>query len=291
MADFALKLRQLPKRLVKVVKDSTTLSVVEIREAYRQGRIALSQSGRATAGAGLDTLVFAEDQVLLDGELLCQNKQHFTAVLNKPKATISTAKDPRGKGDLSPWLNAMPPGTFPVGRLDRDTTGLLLFTTDGTLANAVLRPDHHTPKLYWLWLNEQFEHGDARLDALTRQDDPRYDGASAAEILNLTPHYVELHLRLHQGKHRQIRRMCRALNLRLLHLHRKSIGPITDTGLKTGQFRQLRPQELAGLWEATGGVQRMWLSKREALERQAQALREQCTPNARLEAWLCANAP
>ncbi len=235
---------------------------------------------------GVDTLIFEEDTVLLDDTPITPRTEHFTAVLNKPKRTLSVARDPRGKGDLSPWLKQMPKGTFPVGRLDRDTTGLLLFTTSGDLANAVLRPERHTNKRYWLWLNESFEQDDPRVSALLRQDDARYDGAKAVRVVRRDPHFTELELVLDQGKHRQIRRMCRALDLRLLHLHRTAIGPLSDAGLSVGRFRTLSDGELRGLWDATGGHAALVESKISGLGRRAEELRRKATPDVRLERWL-----
>lgn len=92
---------------------------------------------------------------------------HRTYLLNKPKNVTSTARDPDRKRDVSEWLTAMAPGAFPVGRLDRETTGALLFTTDGDLATAILRPDHQTRKTYWLWLNEYLLPSDTRLEGFT----------------------------------------------------------------------------------------------------------------------------
>lgn len=276
----------IPRRLAKFVKDSTALSVAQIREAWQQGRIELCPTTSPPADLGLDVLVFEEDTVLLDGRALRPNTTHFSALLNKPRATISTARDPRGKGDLSRWLTQMPKGTFPVGRLDRHTTGLLLFTTNGDLANAVLRPEHHTDKLYWLWLNESFEPDDPRLSLLTETNDPRYDGATRAEVQHRTTDYVEILLTLNQGKHRQIRRMCRALDLRLKHLHRKRIGPLTDIDLPVGHFRALTEAEEAALWQATGGRETLRRRKLSALQRMARDLRQQHAPHPRLEQWL-----
>lgn len=268
------------------MKDCTPLSVVDVRAAFRDGRIKLEASAGGGGPVDLNTLVFEADTVLLDEQPLRPRTRHFAAVLNKPQATISTARDPRGKGDLRRWLALMPPGTFPVGRLDRDTTGLLLFTTDGDLANAVLRPEHHTDKLYWLWLNEEFEESDARLSLLTVTTDPRYDGAARAEVTHRTLHHVEIHLTLNQGKHRQIRRMCRALNLRLHHLHRKRIGPLNDTGLAVGEFRELSEAEVNALWDATGGRATLTQRKIRALGKLAASLRQQGAPHPALEQWL-----
>jgi 23S rRNA pseudouridine2605 synthase len=215
-----------------------------------------------------------------------QHERHYYAVLNKPGGVICTTRDPTESEHLGPWLARMPPGTFPVGRLDRETTGLLLFTTDGDLADAVLRPQHHTSKVYWLWLDEHLPPGDPRLEALLCQTDPRYDGAVGVEVVRCDEHSSELHLTLDRGKHRQIRRMCRALRLHLLHLHRKRIGPLALGSLELGGVRQLDSAEVGALWRSTGHIERASTRKHAALVRQAQQLREQGKPHLRLEAWL-----
>lgn len=276
----------IPCRLVKFVRDATTLSIVNIHAAWAEGRLQLHARTAPPGPVTLNTLVFEGDHVRLDGAQLAPRTEHYTAILNKPVGLACTVRDPQGGPNLRPWLEQMPAGTFPVGRLDRDTTGLLLFTTDGDLSCAVLRPEHHTDKTYWLWLNEQFGADDARLAALVEQGHPKYDAARHAEIYHLTDHYVELLLTLDQGKTRQIRRMCRALNLRLLHLHRRRIGPLTDAGLGLGQFRQLTHDEIESLWAATGGRDFLLQSKLEALKELAQRLSQAETPDPRLEAWL-----
>ncbi|MEN9579140.1 MAG: hypothetical protein RJA70_2149 [Pseudomonadota bacterium] len=276
----------IPCRLVKFVRDATTLSIVNIHAAWDAGRLKLQAKSAPPAPVTLNTLVFEGDSVLLDGERLSRRTEHYAALLNKPMSVSCTVRDPDGKADLRPWLKQMPAGVFPVGRLDRDTTGLLLFSTDGDLSNVVLRPERHTDKTYWLWLNEQFSVDDPRLQALVDRNNPKYDGARHAEIFHLTEHYVELLLTLEQGKNRQIRRLCRALNLRLLHLHRKRIGPLTDEGLGLGQFRELSSDEVESLWEATGGRQSLRQSQLQALGGLAERLQHAGTPDARLEAWL-----
>jgi len=237
---------------------------------------------------GLNHLVYAEDTVELDGERLLTRTQHYVGKLNKPKGVTSTAKDPLGQCDLRPWLERMPAGAFAVGRLDRDTTGLLLFTTDGELADAVLQPRRHTDKKYWLWLNEEIIPGDPRLCAMT-EPTKAFDCAKAARVLCTTPDYVELELTLDQGKHRQIRRLCRALDLHLLHLHRVSIGPITLEGLALGELAPLSEAELTALWAAVGGPERIRDAQIEALARHARTARERGVPDARLDAWLSAH--
>jgi pseudouridine synthase len=190
-----------------------------------------------------------------------------------------------GQSDLTPWLERMPAGAFAVGRLDRETTGLLLFTTDGELADAVLQPARHTDKKYWLWLNEELTPGDPRLRAMTEHS-PDFDCAKHVELLHCTPDHTQLELTLDQGKHRQIRRLCRALQLRLLQLHRRSIGPITLDGLAPGDFCRLTQEEVTALWAAVGGHQRVRDAQIAALARHADQARQRARPDPRLDAWL-----
>jgi pseudouridine synthase len=187
----------------------------------------------------------------------------------------------------------MPQGLFPVGRLDRDTTGALLFTTDGDLASAVLRPDHALEKEYWLWLNEPLTASDARLSLLL-EGLPLLGAvarASRVSLLSTTEDMSELLVFLQEGKNRQIRRMCRAIDLRLLHLHRRAIGSIRVDDLPMGAHRALHAREVLALYAAVGGRDAIRARQCAALERTARKLRAEDRPDLRLEAWLDDRAP
>jgi pseudouridine synthase len=259
-----------------------------IRRAWSEGRIEVHAADSAHAPRpvlGLNHLIHEGDAVELDGARLLPRSAHYTAKLNKPPGVTSTAKDPLGQSDLQPWLARMPAGAFAVGRLDRDTTGLLLFTTDGELADAVLQPERHTDKKYWLWLNEELSLSEPRLRAMT-QPSTEYDCARHVEVLHSTPDHIELELTLDQGKHHQIRRLCRALDLRLMHLHRRSIGPIHLDNLALGGFCALTPTEVTALWAAVGGRERIREAQLAALARHARQARARGEPDTRLDAWL-----
>jgi 23S rRNA pseudouridine2605 synthase len=281
--------RQLPRRLRKRVAESLSLSLQEVDERWRAGRLSvITPASPEPQLLPLETLVFDDDQVLLDGIAIAPRPEPVYALLNKPKHVTSTASDPEGKSDLSPYLRAMPPGCFAVGRLDRETTGLLLFTSDGDLANAVLRPDHETAKTYWLWLDEAISDEDPRLSQLTagvaHNGEQLY--AKQVRILARSEHATELELTLTQGKKRQIRHMCRKLDLHLVHLHRRQIGPLTDANLALGSWRLLAPSEVEALWQAVGGRHDLRQRKVLALTRLAKKAREAGAPLERLEGWL-----
>ncbi len=278
-----------PCRLRKRVAEGLGLSLQRVDECWRAGRLLVVTPERAERQLlALETLVFDDDQVLLDGVPIARRVPLVYALLNKPMHVTSSARDPSGKGDLSLYLRAMPPGCFPVGRLDRDTTGLLLFTNDGDLASAVLRPDHETTKTYWLWLDETVSDDDSRLARLVEgvSLDGRLLGAKCARVVARSEHATELELTLTQGRKRQVRRMCRALGLRLVHLHRRRIGPLTDAGLALGAWRLLARAESDALWRAVGGRAKVRQRQVAALARQAHAARMAGTPHTRLEQWL-----
>jgi pseudouridine synthase len=275
--------------LRKLVAECLKISLQIVDERWHAGRLRVVTPDSSEAQLlALEALVFEDDRVLLDGVALEPGPAPVYAILNKPKHVTSTAADPDGKSDLSPYLRAMPQGCFAVGRLDRETTGLLLFTSDGDLANAVLRPDHQTTKDYWLWLDDVLSDGDPRLVQLVSGvvHNGQMMSARSLRILARSEHATELELTLTEGKKRQIRHMCRALELHLVHLHRRRIGPLTDADLALGRWRLLSPKEVEALWHAVGGRDSLRQRKVLALERQASEARSAGSPNERLEAWL-----
>jgi 23S rRNA pseudouridine2605 synthase len=282
---------RLPMRLDKFVRSASSLSLGGARRAWLEGRLRVFAPASAAVGHAsgpprdLNLLVYPDDRVELDGRPLALRTEHYAAKLNKPKGVTSTARDPAGNADLKPWLDQMPDGAFAVGRLDRDTTGLLLFTTDGELADALLQPARHVDKKYWLWLDDELDDTDPRWAAMTRTDG-RYVPAKHVALLHRSVDHVELEMTLDQGKHRQIRRICQCLGLRLAHLHRRSIGPITLGGLSVGDISALTADELGALWVAVGGREPITLAQRAALERHARRARADGHPDSRLEAWL-----
>jgi 23S rRNA pseudouridine2605 synthase len=285
-----------PRRLDKYLRDSTALSVVEIRNACIAGRVSVCTADalQSTVPAA-DSLIFKNDIVTLDGQVIGPRAEHCYLVLNKPRAVTTTASDPDGRADLGPWLRQMPNGVFPVGRLDRETSGALLFTDDGDFSNAILQPDHHTDKLYWLWLDENLTDDDPRL--LTLVSGVCLDKGSeqlravSATVKHRTLDYTELHVTLDEGKNRHIRKMCNLLGLRLLQLHRKAIGSLHIDNLAVGQWRGLNASEVEQLWSSCGGIARVNRIKIAALTQMAQSAWEAGRSNQRLEKWLKDTAP
>ncbi len=289
---------QIPRRLGKHLADGTSLSRAEVREAIAGGRVRIG----ARIAADPDQLVFGDDPVALDGALVRPRREQRAVLFHKPAGLTTTLADTLGRADLSGPLEGMPAGCAPVGRLDRATTGALLLTTDGDLLNAILRPEHHVPKVYRLDLDEAVADGDPRLTQLLAGVPTALGHLSAADVrigqrrpgravVGGPPDRgeTELWVTLREGKNRQIRRMCRRSDLRLRGLHRESIGPVTLGDLAEGRWRELSGAEVGALWTAVGGRARVRRQQRAALRRQAERARERGAPNDRLEAWLDAS--
>lgn len=285
----------LPCRLGKYVGDGTALSRQAVVSAIAAGRVRVD--GRVATDP--EWIVFPEDAITLDGGEVEPRREQHTVLFHKPADLTTTMADTLGRADLRGPLAAMPAGCAPVGRLDRATTGALLLTTDGDLLNAILLPEHHVAKVYRLTLDEAVMDDDPRLDQLLegvatpigvlRAAEVRVGHRRVGEPVEHGPPdhgETELWLTLREGKNRQIRRMCRALKLRLRHLHRDSVGPVRLGSLAEGDWRDLSRAEVEDLWRAVGGREHVRERRRAALRRQAERARARGAPDERLEAWL-----
>ena len=137
---------------------------------------------------------------------------------------------------------------WPVGRLDLETEGLLLISNDGELTHRLTHPSFSVDKEYLAELNGEPKPGDLRA---WRQGIELEDGMTAPAKASLVAPRV-LRLVIHEGRNRQVRRMCDARGFRVTRLVRTRIGPLTDTTLKPGEWRQLEPEEVRKLEESTG---------------------------------------
>jgi 23S rRNA pseudouridine2605 synthase len=185
----------------------------------------------------------ATARVEVDGVLVPVSPDLVYYLLNKPAGVITTADDPQGRPTV---VSLVPPEprVFPVGRLDRDTEGLLLLTNDGALAQLLTHPSHGVAKEYVA----EVEGGTPRPGALRalRQGVELDDGITApAEVGVLAP--GALRLVIHEGRNRQVRRMCAAVGHPVRRLVRTRIGPLRDTRLAPGRWRVLDAGEVRAL--------------------------------------------
>ena len=177
-------------------------------------------------------------------ELKKAKKVYF--LLNKPKGIVSTAKDEFGRKNVVALIKT-DARVFPVGRLDRNTHGLLLLTNDGELTNMLIHPKYHVAKTYQLAVKDQvmpetlkkIEEGIELEDGLTQP--------AKVKVIQKRKDATILELTIFEGRKRQIRRMCEALHITLLDLMRISFGNLTLEGLREGEYRTLSGKEVEQL--------------------------------------------
>ena len=190
-----------------------------------------------------------KDAVKLNGKKI-RPPQMTYYMINKPKGVISTTADEFGRKNV---LSLIPTKerVYPVGRLDKDTTGLLLLTNDGELTNQLIHPKYHVDKIYTLTIvgvisKEQlqaFRNGVLLNDGITAPARVRVVKENNMRSL--------LYVTIHEGKNRQIRRMCETVGVKLLDLKRISFGPLGLGSLKPGKYRELTQKEIELLRKAT----------------------------------------
>jgi 23S rRNA pseudouridine2605 synthase len=185
------------------------------------------------------------DAVEVDGVPVSVREGLVHYLLNKPAGVVTTASDPQGRPTVVELVPAEP-RVFPVGRLDADTEGLLLLTNDGDLTHRLTHPSFGVEKEYLAEVDGEPAPGDIRR---LREGVDLEDGHTApARVAALAPNV--LRLTIHEGRNRQIRRMCAAVGHPVLRLVRTRIGPVTDRSLRPGEWRALEPAEVRSLEEA-----------------------------------------
>jgi 23S rRNA pseudouridine2605 synthase len=217
--------------------------------ASRRGAEELIRAGRVRVNgevAGLATFVEGADRVEVDGEEIGPEPLTYV-LLHKPAGVVTTARDPHGRPTVV-GLVAHERRVVPVGRLDVDTTGVLLLTNDGPLAHRLMHPRYEVDKVY-----EADVEGEPSDDALARLADGVQldDGPTApAQVKRLGPSRLEL--TLHEGRKHQVKRMLAAVGHPVTRLHRSSYAGLTADGLGPGEWRELSEAEVKTL-RAPGG--------------------------------------
>ena len=231
-------------RLNKYLSSQGIASRRAVDAIISQGRITINGT-TATLGAKIDPY---NDTITIDGKIWEKKvkTQSTYIALNKPTGVVSTSTDPQGRPTVVNLVR-IPVRIFPVGRLDIDSTGLILLTDDGQLALKLTHPRYHFPKTYLVTVIgsltpqkiSQMSTGVSLEEGTTAPSD--------VQIFHKNQASTELKITLYEGKKRQIRRMCAALNLHVSRLHRIKIGPVHLGNLKEGEWRYLTPAEVRKL--------------------------------------------
>ena len=228
-------------RLDKILASSGRYTRSEAKNLIRSGRVTVNG---CIARSG-DEKYEPSASVIVDGERLAIEKYRYF-MLYKPSGILSATED----ASQQTVLDLFPPelrrqGLFPIGRLDKDTTGLLLLTNDGAMAHNILSPRKHIPKRYRATVEGKLEESDVRA---FREGILLKDGTKCLPAL-LTPVGASVCLvTVYEGKYHQIKRMLAARGKMVTALHREAIGSLAlDENLNPGQWRELEPEELSAL--------------------------------------------
>ena len=186
----------------------------------------------------LNTFVERDDRVEVDGEPVAAQQLTYV-LLNKPAATVTTARDPQGRPTVVELVD-VPERVVPVGRLDADTTGALLLTNDGPLAHRLAHPRYGVEKVYEVEVEGRPDN--AALRRLAEGVDLEDGRTAPARARRLAPSKIEL--TLHEGRKHQVKRMLEAVGHPVRRLHRSEYAGLTLEGLEPGRWRELEPSEV-----------------------------------------------
>lgn len=225
-------------RLDKFIANSTAYGRKEIRKLIRNGEISVN----GTAADSPDLQVAESAEVRIRGELI-RYRKYIYLMLNKPQGYLSAVEDKR-----DPVVVSLVPeeyrhfNVFPVGRLDKDTEGLLLLTNDGQFDHALMSPKRHVVKRYYAELDGPANESDIET---FRAGMVFQDFTAAPALLELTEDPSKVFIEISEGKFHQVKRMCQRIGREILYLKRVSIGKcVLDESLKPGEMRELTEEEL-----------------------------------------------
>ena len=232
-------------RLQKIIADNGYCSRRKAEEIIAEGRVKIN--GRpCKVGDKADP---ARDIISIDGEnlVISRKKSYRYIMLNKPRGYVTTMSDELDRKCVTELLGGVNDRVYPIGRLDKNSEGLLLFTNDGNFANDIMHPSKHISKTYRVTVRPDVDD-----DILVQLSegvviDGRKTLPCTVIVLDKQPGRVVLQMTISEGRNRQIRKMCEAVGLEVARLRRTSIGPVKLGILKPGTWRDLKPEELRAL--------------------------------------------
>lgn len=214
----------------------------------RRGAEKMIADGRVTVNGSVaklgDRADPDTDTVELDGKRLCSAEdEKLYIMLNKPIGYVTTMSDEKGRRTVAELVSDIPVRVYPAGRLDINSSGLLIMTNDGDFANLVTHPSNEKDKTYRVWVTGDIRSGAARL-----QGAMELDGAALcrAKVRVLKTGDVSvIDITIHEGRNRQVRRMCDMAGLRVKRLVRTAVGGVKLGNLEVGQWRELTEREIS----------------------------------------------
>ena len=229
------------ERLQKILASRGVCSRRKAEDLITAGKVLVNGS-RAQLGQSADP---ETDSIMIDGKPLPTGHDHVYIMLHKPRGFVTTLSDEKGRADITALVNCGV-RVFPVGRLDMDSEGLLLLTNDGELANGLMHPRANINKTYEVWVTG-YKTGAELLLERPIVLDGRPIHKPGIKLLSAREGTAHLHITIHEGRNRQVRRMCQAAGLHVTRLRRIAEGSLSLGSLKKGSWRHLTAEELAEL--------------------------------------------
>lgn len=233
------------ERLQKLMARSGLCSRRTAEDWLRAGRVCVNG---AVASLG-DKADPDHDRIEVDGQLLQPEREYVYLMLHKPRGYVTTLSDEFGRRTAADLVADCGRRVFPVGRLDMDSEGLLLFTNDGDWMQALLHPKNEINKIYLVTVAGALDHAREKLMAIRCLDGERIQPAQVEEV-SREKGKLCLRITIHEGKNRQIRRMCAQVGLRVERLQRVQEHTLQLGSLPSGKWRYLTQEELQSVKEA-----------------------------------------
>lgn len=232
-----------PIRLQKFISQCGIASRRKAEELILGGHVKIN--GKT---AILGDKVTAADKVFVKGKRVVMPKaNHRYIMLNKPRGFITTMSDDRGRKCVAELVQNVGERVYPIGRLDKDSEGMLVLTNDGEFANKIMHPRNCVYKFYRVTVRPSIDEDQIVKLETGIELDGRKTAPAEVHVIHKEPGRVVLEMILHEGKNREIRRMCEAVGLEVARLKRTQIGGVKMGMLKQGDWRDLTEQEVKKL--------------------------------------------
>lgn len=237
------------ERIQKVMADQGLCSRRAAEQVIREGRVKLN-GHPVKVGDKMDP---AKDILMVDNERvhIAKKQEKYYIMLHKPRGYITTVSDELGRKTVMELVKDVPARIFPIGRLDKDSEGLLLMTNDGDFANMMMHPSHGISKLYRVTVRPHAtEQQIIQLTEGVVLDDGTKTAPAVINVAVDEPERTVLEMTIREGKNREIRRMCEAVGLEVIRLKRNAEGAVKLGMLQPGQYRDLTKAEINALRNA-----------------------------------------
>ena len=230
-------------RLQKYIAEAGLASRRNAEQMITDGRVKVN--GKTVTELG--TKVSDSDEVSVDGEIIRKSDKKLYIMLNKPVGYITTVSDDRDRPTVMELLSDINERVYPVGRLDFNTEGLLLLSNDGDFTYKITHPKHNLNKTYHVWVTGKAKPNAIKLLESGVWIDGKKTAPAKVDILETSKSSAVLSITIHEGRNRQVRKMCKEVGFRVIALRRVSEGCLILGNLPLGKWRHLNPNEVSAI--------------------------------------------